>query len=1473
LAAEGYTLDLSFNGGSNTSSIALTGTIANGGTYVLCDDGAASAFLASADQTTTSSLWNGDDALTLSKSGVAVDIFGVIGDDPGSQWVSGANSTANSTLRRNGNVIAGVTTNPSGTGAGAFVTLESEWISTSNNDASGLGSHSININGTVAWSTGDATNCISVSPTSTEDYTFTFTSSNGCTSTATYTVAVPTQLVASVSATSIDCNGGTADVTVSATGGTAPYTGVGTFSETAGTYDYTVTDANGCSETVSITLTEPTPLVIDVTSAGIACDGGTVDVTVSATGGTAPYTGTGVFSEGPGTYTYTVTDANGCTAFGVATVVVEDVDVQITGDSILCFGDTVEICGEVITNELFFSEYVEGSSLNKCIEIYNGTGADIDLAAEGYTLDISFNGGSGSSSIALTGTIANGGTYVLCDDGAAAAFLASADQLATGSLWNGDDALTLSKSGVAVDIFGVIGDDPGSQWISGSNGTANSTLRRNPNVNAGVTTNPSGTGSGAFVTLESEWISTSNNDASGLGSHSINTPGTIAWSTGDTTNCISVSPTSTEDYTFTFTSSNGCTSTASYTVAVPTQLVASISATSIDCNGGTADVTVSATGGTAPYTGTGVFNVTAGTYTYTVTDANGCSETVSITVTEPTQLVASVSATSIDCNGGTADVTVSATGGTAPYTGTGTFNVTAGTYDYTVTDANGCSETVSITVTEPTALSASATATSIDCNGGTADVTVSATGGTAPYTGTGVFNVTAGTYTYTVTDANGCSETVSITVTEPTQLVASISATSIDCNGGTADVTVSATGGTAPYTGTGTFNVTAGTYDYTVTDANGCSETVSITVTEPTQLVASISATSIDCNGGTADVTVSATGGTAPYTGTGTFNVTAGTYDYTVTDANGCSETVSITVTEPTALSASATATSIDCNGGTADVTVSATGGTAPYTGTGTFNVSAGTYTYTVTDANGCSETVSITVTEPSAVVVTVLSSGIACFGETADISVSATGGTAPYIGTGIFNEGPGTYTYTVTDVNGCSATETITLVEPTALTASATSGSILCNGGTTDVTVTANGGTAPYVGDGVFTVSAGIHTYTVTDANGCEASVTITVTEPAAVVASATATAILCNGGTADVTVAATGGTAPYTGTGTFSGVSPGTYTYTVTDANGCSSDITITVTEPAPLVASISSTGVACFGGTATVTVIGSGGTAPYTGTGTFNELPGTYTYTVTDANGCTASETITIVEATSSMTAYISCPQLHCAGETADIAVFAFGGTAPYTGGGLFNVGGGTYTYVMTDANGCTDTVSYTVSEPAPIVVTITTTGITCAGCTADVTVTATGGTGTLTGTGTFTGLSEGAYTFTVTDANGCTGTATIVLTAPGGGLDGLQTVIGEAGKDSQFIEKKAMISQYPNPATTNATFEFSVPQSEMVTLSIVNLRGELVETVFSEDVDADRMYTVTRDITGLENGIYFVYLNTADGIIKEKFVVLK
>src|SRR5439155_1568827 len=175
--------------------------------------------------------------------------------------------------------------------------------------------------------------------------------------------------------------------------------------------------------------------------------------------------------------------------------------------------------------------------------------------------------------------------------------------------------------------------------------------------------------------------------------------------------------------------------------------------------------------------------------------------------------------------------------------------------------------------------------------------------------------------------------------TEPSALSATGTVvTHVSCNGtSTGSATVAANGGTAPYSGTGTFTgLTAGIYSYTVTDANGCTSSTSVTISEPSALSASVSQDApVLCHGGSTTVTVSASGGTTAYNGTGTFTVTAGSYTYTVTDAHGCTAITSITVTEPSALSATGTAvTHVSCNGGSnGSASVAASGGTAPYSG------------------------------------------------------------------------------------------------------------------------------------------------------------------------------------------------------------------------------------------------------------------------------------------------------------------------------------------------------------------------------------------------------------------------------------------------------------------------------------------------------------------------------------------------------------
>ncbi|REC48741.1 hypothetical protein DRF62_19680, partial [Chryseobacterium piscium] len=341
-------------------------------------------------------------------------------------------------------------------------------------------------------------------------------------------------------------------------------------------------------------------------------------------------------------------------------------------------------------------------------------------------------------------------------------------------------------------------------------------------------------------------------------------------------------------YTVTVTDNLGCFTTATATITQPTAISGTTVVTNIACNGGsTGAINLTPTGGSAPYTfnwGGGITTedrtgLSAGTYTVTITDANGCTGTVTATVTQPTAMSATVSQTNVSCNSGsngTAGIVV--TGGTAPYTyswspsgGTAATatGLLAGTYTVTVTDANACTITRTVTITQPTAISGTTVVTNIACNGGsTGAINLTPTGGAAPYTfnwGGGITTedrtgLAAGTYTVTITDANGCTGTVTATVTQPTAMSATVSQTNVSCNSGsngTAGIVV--TGGTAPYTyawspsgGTAATatGLLAGTYTVTVTDANACTITRTVTITQPTAISGTTVVTNIACNGG-----------------------------------------------------------------------------------------------------------------------------------------------------------------------------------------------------------------------------------------------------------------------------------------------------------------------------------------------------------------------------------------------------------------------------------------------------------------------------------------------------------------------------------------------------------------------------------------------------------------------------------------------
>lgn len=521
----------------------------------------------------------------------------------------------------------------------------------------------------------------------------------------------------------------------------------------------------------------------------------------------------------------------------------------------------------------------------------------------------------------------------------------------------------------------------------------------------------------------------------------------------------------------------------------------------------------------------------------------------------------------------------------------------------------------------------SVTITQGPCGSGSALAT--ATGGNPAYTyiwspggqtTSAVSGLPPGTYTVTVGD-NSCipkavQDTVVISASSFTATVASTNASCLN-NDGAATVTVSS--GVSPFTYTwapsggnssAATGLSAGNYSVTITDATGCVSVQTFSITIPNAPALTPTATPASCNGsanGSASVTVS--GGNAPYTyawspaggnAANASGLAAGNYTVTVTDANNCSMSQTITITQPTALAATASATPTGCGSGTGSASATASGGTGPYsyvwsngaTTTQISNLTSQIYSVTITDSKGCTTTAQASVTAPSAGTASVqILQPVSCFGgSNGVVSASITGGTGPFTyswsngGTSsqISNLSAQIYSVIITDANGCTATQSITLGQPTILAGTAFSNPTQCNASTGTAAVSASGGTAPYSylwSNGANSalasnLSAQTYSVVVTDANGCTATNTVTVTQLGGPTANAGTDQTITIGGNVNISGAggvgyswSPGGTLTCT-TCQNPTASPSvttTYTLIVSDANGCTdSDVITVVVEP---------------------------------------------------------------------------------------------------------------------------------------------------------------------------------------------------------------------------------------------------------------------------------------------------------------------
>ncbi|MCB0521870.1 MAG: gliding motility-associated C-terminal domain-containing protein [Lewinellaceae bacterium] len=1235
---------------------------------------------------------------------------------------------------------------------------------------------------TFLWSNGPATEDLANIPAG--NYALTVTGANGCTATTAVTVAnsnPPINITGSV-VPNTTCNGGNGSITTSITpagaytinwsnGGTTPNLD----DLPAGSYTVTVSAGGACSQTATFTIpNQPNPPVIaqTVTPATCGLPNGSINVTVS--GGLTPYVF--AWSNGSnaedlnnltgGSYSLTVTGANGCAAS--ASIAVPDNPVNFT------------ITPTILPN----TSCLPGSSDGSISIVVAPTGTYTFTWSTGATGTSLTNLPQGSYTV----TVSAGGTCT---------------QAATFNVPNSLNAPTLSPTIVPASCG--LGNGAATIVTSGglapftyvwSNGGAGQSISNVPGGNYAVTvTGANGCTAASNVAIPnnnipiniSQAITPNTSCAAGNGAIALTvTPGglTYAWSNGATTSGISNLDPGT--YTVTVSAGGTCTTTASFTVpddsAVPNL---SITPTATTCNlpNGAADLAIN--GGIAPFliswtngaTSEDLSGILAGTYSVVVTSAGGCLSTATVNIpnNNTTFNVAGVATGNSSCSqpNGTVQTTVTPPGSytylwstneTDPFL----LDVPAGTYTVTVSAGGTCTQVAAFQVFEfamPPSLSTTpATAT---CGLSNGSINLTPTGGTAPYgfvwsngaTSEDLANVPPGNYGVTITDANFCTATTMATVgnNNPALNISGVPVANTSCISGNGGVNISITpAGNYTYIWSNGAaledlgGVTAGIYAVTVSAGGNCSSTASFTVSNNTQNpLISENITAAICGESNGGIDLSISGATPPYsfvwsngaTSEDLSNLPSGDYVVTVSGVNGCSATASFNVPN-----------------NSSNFTIS---GTPQPVNTCIFN-------------NG---SINLNIT-PAGAYSIVWSNGA----TSEDLDSLAAG----------------TYSVTVTESGSCSASAAFTIANQTSLpTASQTVTQELCGLQDGAVDLTVSGGTLPYTfvwSNGALTedlsgLSEGAYTVTVTGANGC--STTASASVPGNSInfsVNGTTTAnTLCgaNNGSIDISISPAG-TYNYswsngTTTEDLNGLTGGSYTVTVSAGGSCTTEAIFQVgSTTADPVISQTTTPAVCGESNGAINVTVSGGVSPFTylwsNGQTVEDLanlaPGNYTVSVTGANGCASSANFTVPNNSITFTVNgTPTANTFCTNGNGgiDLSVTPAGNyTFTWSNGtvteDLTGLAGGSYDVTVSAGGTCTSLSSFTVpNNPNLPSISQTVTAAVCGAPDGGIDLSISGGTlpysfswSNAATTEDLSGIISGNYAVTVTAANGCSAT---------------------------------------------------------------------------------------------------------------------